>query len=132
MSNFIYLCFIVMNRKISTSKRYGILSVLLLYLAVTLSNIFLLAPSNAVAKHGQTVIKHKIENFQARNLLERTDKATLKESLKNTVAAAPLTYLRFVAAAQEATSPNLKVFLLKNRSFTQHRYSYLSFCTFRV
>ena len=121
-----------MNKKISTPKRYGILSVLLLYLAVTLSNIFLLAPSNVVAKHNQSVVKHKIENFQARNLLERTDKATLKEDLKSAVAAAPLTYLRFVAAEQEAKRPNLKVFLLKNRSFTPYRYSYLSFCTFRV
>ena len=120
------------NRK-DRIKNYKVLGLLLVYLFVVLSNIFFLAPANALPRRdGHSKLSAKIENVQSRNLLERADKAIFKGSSKRLVSAVPVIYLSFLLAQPKAKALGLKAFLLKNRSFSEHRYSYLSLCTFRV
>lgn len=118
-----------MNKKTGFLKYYQVMSLLLVYLFITLSNNFFITASSFILKLN---VKGKIENVKQRSLLERTDKATFKESLKNTIAAVPLIVLNFLLPEPPVKTLNTKAYLLKNRSFCYDRYCYLSCCTFRI
>jgi hypothetical protein len=119
--------------RLDFKKRCQIFGVLLIYLTVVSAHIFYLPRiTSASAYTYNSVFKRKIENIQSVNSLERTDKAVFKENVKSPVSALPLTYLNVTFAKPEEGNLHARSLLLKARSLHNQRYSYLSFCIFRI
>jgi hypothetical protein len=73
-----------------------------------------------------------MENVHAVNCIERTAKAVFKETVKSPSSNLPIVYLNSVFTGLKAENLQIKSFILNSWSFKNHRYSYLSYCTFRV
>ena len=120
--------------KIDFKKRCQILGVLLIYLTVVSAHIFYLPSTTASVTtcSYNSVFKRKIENIRSLNRLERTDKATFKETIKSTSSDMPLVNLNFLFTQPKVHDTHAASSFLKARSFHNLRYSYISICTFRI
>ncbi|HTE01184.1 MAG TPA: hypothetical protein VK668_17985 [Mucilaginibacter sp.] len=115
------------------SKRWQILSISLIYLMVALTHVFYLPRITSVTTQTHnSIFKRKIEKVHTVNYLERTAKAVFKETVKSPSSNLPIVYLNSVFIGLKVENPQIKSFILNSRSFKNHRYSYLSYCTFRV
>ena len=114
-------------------KRCKVLSIMVIYLLVVLAHIFYLPRiTPATTQTTNSIFKRKLEKAQSLNCFERTAKATFKETIKSLVAETPLAYLDILFAEPQIKNQDANFFLSDSRSHYNHRYSYLSYCTFRV
>lgn len=122
-----------MNSKEFRTKRCQVLGVMLIYLFAALTHIFFLTPEHSSINHTHnSIFKRKIEAIHNSSLVERTAKATFKETIKSLLAEVPLTYLDLFIINHQAKSPGLKISFSISRHNSNSRYSYISFCIFRV
>ncbi len=116
-----------------TKQRSLVTGMLLVYLAVILSNHFFLPQmttfTGAPAVH--TSASNKFDK-QPVNFTERTAKATIKETLKNPLALVALFCLTLLISLFNTRSLNKGFSLSTQRLHYNQRYAYLSICNFRI
>lgn len=114
-------------------KRFLILGVLLMYLAVVSTHIFYLPRATSVNSYSKNAIfKRKFENIHALNNLERTYKAVIKETIKS-----PASILADALICTPIDRYKTKNLLVQSavpqaRAFHNLRYSYRSLCVMRI
>ena len=114
-------------------QRCLVLFVMTIYLLVVSMHIFYLPRTTSfLTNTHSSIFKRKVESILPNNFLERTDKATFKETAKHQVQTTPVLYLDFLFTEPKVKNPQINSFLLNFRSFANHRYSYLSFSAFRI
>ena len=121
------------EQKKNMEKRFQIMSVLLIYLMVVSANVFFLPViTSAPGSTPYSAFARTIENLQPVKYVERTDKAIVKETLNITSSILLLTCLAVLISGFRFKDPNIGAILSNVRLLQNQRYSYLSFCVFRI
>jgi hypothetical protein len=110
-----------------------VLFVMTIYLLVVSMHIFYLPRTTSfLTNTHNSIFKRKVESVLPNNFLERTDKATFKETVKDLVQTTPVLYLDFLFAGLTTKDFQLIYLPVNSQSFYNHRYAYLSFSIFRI
>jgi hypothetical protein len=119
--------------KIDIKHRFQVFGLILIYLLVASGHIFYLSQitsSNTSAYN--SIFKRKLEKVQSLSFVERTDKATLKETTKKAVSAPSLISIDLLFSKINTNTPRLSFNFATLRAFHFQPHSYLSLRVFRL
>jgi hypothetical protein len=120
------------NRNKQTLQRRQVLFVTAMYFLVATMYIFYLPNLTSSADHHNSLFKREVKTALPNNSLERTDKATFKQTIKDQALNVPVAYLTFQVNKPETEDQRLNSFVLNSRSFPHHRFSYISLRVFKI
>ncbi len=121
------------NRSKQMLQRFQVLFVMAMYLLVATTYVFYLPCLTASsAVHNNSIFKREVKTALPSNFLERTDKATFKQTIKDQALNVPVAYLTFHFNKPETKDQHLNSLVLNSRSFSHHRLSYISLRVFKI
>jgi len=121
----------VRNKNKYVMKHRRVLSLMTVYLLVVVTHIFVLPRILTTNTHcANSIFKRKLENRSVIGM-ENAARAVLKKTEKNEAEIFTSAYLSFHNVGPKPSHSDLKPAFLKE-TFHYKRYSYLSFCIFRI